>query len=688
MKTDLQGRVRNTRLAASHGLLPLFEAIVNSIDAISERGTSNGKITVTIHRSQEELDKDAHGNRILQISDFSVQDNGTGFTDRNLESFETLDTQVKADMGGKGVGRLIWLKAFESAHIESRYIEGDEVRKRQFDFVLNRDGVSNIEEETLSHLDPKRTEPETTVRLVGFVDRYRAASPKSADVIARRIVEHCMEYFVLDDAPEMWLEDPEEDEADIDLNELFEDEYKYASQRRDFDVEGHPLSIQDVLLRADADVEHRVGLCAHNRVVREIHVERKIPHLGGRLYLDGEPVVYSGFVSGELLDEKVEPTRTGFALDRRGELSLQGTVAWEDLRDAVVEQVGSYVRPITEEARERSLEKTERYVSTEAPRYRPTLRYRRDEVAEIPADATDTEREKRLHGIYTEMKHKLFEEAQTELDREDGANGAGDIEKLQARHEELFEQLQEVTKSELAEYVLHRRVILEFFRKRLNLQESGDYSYESDLHGIFFPQHTTSDEIDYDEHNLWILDERLAYHQYLASDKRFDSHEGPYDVDSEDRPDLVVYNNAMAFSDEDHDISSVVIVEFKRPERTEYTEDENPITQVKQYVRQIREGKAKDANGRTIRVPENTPFYCYIVATLTPELETLADFNDFKTLPDGEGYFRYHSQWRAYIQLISYEKVWKDAKRRNQVFFDKLGLPNIRRNGKGASPAG
>lgn len=47
MMTNLHGRLRNTPLPKSHGLLPLFDAVVNSIHAIEEAGVSmvDGRIT-------------------------------------------------------------------------------------------------------------------------------------------------------------------------------------------------------------------------------------------------------------------------------------------------------------------------------------------------------------------------------------------------------------------------------------------------------------------------------------------------------------------------------------------------------------------------------------------------------------------------------------------------------------------
>lgn len=50
MNTDLIGRLRNTKLPRKSALMPLFEAVVNSILAVSEADTRDGLITITIER--------------------------------------------------------------------------------------------------------------------------------------------------------------------------------------------------------------------------------------------------------------------------------------------------------------------------------------------------------------------------------------------------------------------------------------------------------------------------------------------------------------------------------------------------------------------------------------------------------------------------------------------------------------
>ena len=41
---------------------------------------------------------------------------------------------------------------------------------------------------------------------------------------------------------------------------------------------------------------------------------------------------------------------------------------------------------------------------------------------------------------------------------------------------------------------------------------------------------------------------------------------------------------------------------------------------------------------------------------------------------DNEGYFVTLPEGNGYVEIISYDKLVRDAKRRNRVLFEKLGL--------------
>jgi hypothetical protein len=69
--------------------------------------------------------------------------------------------------------------------------------------------------------------------------------------------------------------------------------------------------------------------------------------------------------------------------------------------------------------------------------------------------------------------------------------------------------------------------------------------------------------------------------------------------------------------------------------------DENTVEQVLRYIRKIKEGTAKDKDGKTINVGA-IPFYAHILCSLMPRIKAIADNHDFVKTPDNEGYFRYH----------------------------------------------
>ena len=94
-----------------------------------------------------------------------------------------------------------------------------------------------------------------------------------------------------------------------------------------------------------------------------------------------------------------------------------------------------------------------------------------------------------------------------------------------------WEEYNDAGKANLAKYIVNRKLMLELLEDALKRQATGKYSREELVHRIMFPLRRTSDDVAYDEHNLWILDEKLAYHAYLASDLPLNKVQ-PLDFDS------------------------------------------------------------------------------------------------------------------------------------------------------------
>jgi hypothetical protein len=323
---SLKGKLRNTRLAASNALFPLYEAVVNSIHAIHEArdarqlSPTQGRIVITLERDRSqrvlrdsERTTQFHVNAPVQS--VTVCDNGIGFNAVHFQSFQTSDTTQKLALGGRGIGRFLWIKAFERAEITSTYRHEDGTkRRRRFDFSLGGEGIER-------HEDAPAEEDatfETCVRLLNMEKTYAQHFPKHADVIARRIVEHCVEFFVVGQAPGMELVDPENGER-TDLNELFAAEIRSKHEAEAFSVKGKPLQMTHVMLAAGHGGKHQVHFCANRRVVLSEPLERHVPNLPSTLLDPSEerPFVYAGYVAGTHLDETVSPDRSDFEMPHK-----------------------------------------------------------------------------------------------------------------------------------------------------------------------------------------------------------------------------------------------------------------------------------------------------------------------------------------------------------------------------------
>ena len=205
MEQSIPGKVRNTQVSFFKPLVPLFEAISNSIDAIQEANETDGLIEIDIIRDNKQLFNGSEANidrQLAEIKGFVIHDNGIGFNERTYHEFNTADTTYKSEYGGKGVGRFTWLKTFKQIEIESQFLEDDHYKLRKFKFVLKGDGIEGHECTNVPGGQRK-----TSVHLVDYLEKYRNNCPKTDEVIAAFIVEEFLDVFVGSSCPKILLHD-------------------------------------------------------------------------------------------------------------------------------------------------------------------------------------------------------------------------------------------------------------------------------------------------------------------------------------------------------------------------------------------------------------------------------------------------------------------------------------------------
>jgi hypothetical protein len=127
-------------------------------------------------------------------------------------------------------------------------------------------------------------------------------------------------------------------------------------------------------------------------------------------------------------------------------------------------------------------------------------------------------------------------------EKDENVKGSQKYKDLQAMY---VEKAHEIAQSRLAQCVIHRKIILDLLEAQISCKE-GLFPKEEKIHEIIFPMRKTSDEVSTDRQNLWIIDERLAFHRFLASDKPIKTFSS--NNDAKDEPDLFILNYPGVFA--------------------------------------------------------------------------------------------------------------------------------------------
>ncbi|MDI9094701.1 ATP-binding protein [Providencia hangzhouensis] len=669
LQTNLKGRLRNTSLPKNHGLMPVFEAVVNSIHSIEEMNNlPDGKITLRINRAtQVNLDLDIKSQP--PIIGFTIIDNGCGFNEINVKSFKTLDSDHKIDKGCRGVGRLMWLKAFDLVEIESHFFDIDsKLKKRIFRF----NDKSGIHGEKL--VEATSQQPGTIIKLINFDENLRKHVPSRGLSIANQLLEHVLWYFVRQgSAPKILLEDLGEI---FDLDNLLEEHMHASAFIETITIRDHPFDLTHIKFRASVNKKHQLALCAANRLVKEESIQGKLPGLYAKISDSSGEFTYTCYVSSEYLNQHVRSERTSFDITEDVE-DMLNEVTFKDIREAILARTKEYLQDVLTKNVSAGKVRVDDFIDNHAPRYRPIANYVPEDLLIVDPEKSDKELELHLHAQWYEVERQLVSEGHDIMQPQNKEH----VEEYKERLSEYLRRAGDLKKSDLANYVSHRKVIIDLLQKSIERLEDGKYAREDMIHELIMPMRKDSGEIFLDSCNLWLIDERLAFHNYLASDKTLNSM--PITGNSSTKePDLLsmkVFDNPLLVNDQNSfPLASITVVEIKRPMRNDMREgeDKDPIDQALSYLERIREGKVTTKNGRPIPGNNDIPGYCYVLCDLTESMHRRCRRGNLRITSDGMGYFGYNEPSHAYIEVISFDQLVKAAGERNRAFFDKLGLPS------------
>ncbi len=666
---DLASEVKRATLPEGlHGFLfPLFEAVSNSLHSIEERWGDDveqkGRIEIEISSVDRQI---------------VIADNGVGFDEKNLAAFLTPLTGNKFERGGKGFGRFIAFRIFREVFYSSRQVDSSgAVTSGTYSYkpFANDDNLVEIAEDAGAgehRFDTGLTalmrspfeESEDYFDVAGH--RYQGES--AGDSIAAAMLDHFLIEFIQKKVPQQSL--LVVDDVRINLYNRFNDSLSLGGSRIEYLEIGEKSRKFDFSYFKVGEAQakkHRLYFYANNRAASDLEnissgVNDK-PFVeayktGPRRYFYLVAVSSDFFVSSQSRDR---------ITNLHGKIVRDGIK--KSIRDHLVALAKQHILEIestyTSERRAKMVADIEHLIAVD-PLLRRGLGDRSPEEFVRKRSITET-REQLAQDLFVERFRKKFDFSKLPQD--------ASVEQL----EHLVKtQIPADAKEALAVYVAYRNHVITIFRELLKKQEEG-LATEDKVHALIYPRYKDSDEIDYSSHNLWLLDDDLAYAQYISSDRTPD---GNYRAKGEYAHDLLVNNQ-----------NELMVVEMKRPQKTGYSTardiaTNNPVDQLKRQISDIREkGRIKTSAGREILVPPDTMVRGYVLADWNDSLQSYLRMEDFViTNYGGQMAYRYFQTLNLMLEVVAFDRLVDRATNRNEAFVQMLeGRSTYDRKPKGES---
>ena len=617
-------------------LQPLYEAIVNSVHAKATK--------IDIEISQE------NG----YVKDYSISDDGEGFTEHNIKSFSRLWSNLKNEPGALGSGRLMYLRVFEYVDIKS--FTGTKQVDIHFDKDFNPNSIPKMDDISKSG---------TALVFQNLQDDYIRSEVFDLDIIKEKIFYELLPLFskILKDTTknisiningQEWITSQNIEEQFQELN----------LEHVDFELSSSFSLLPETFTLFYNITDDGLGKLhqfygAAGRKVRNFITRvklRKLPNNASGIFC----------LTSDYLDVRVRDDRRDFKiLATEHNPSDTNPISFVDINTRLQIELNNIVfQKFPDFHNEFNIKK--QHVIQENPHLAEYINdvknatFTKDEIVESAL--------KKMRESFdaTQKSIKSFKE---------------NIIQKRSFDEKEFEKITKTfTKTgrdQLATYIAYRQTILEMLETIISQTDVDKQEFkEKSIHELYMPLGVTSEEYAKYGTNVWIFDDKYMSYLYAASDSQIHkirekfaeeykeayNEEIPDDVNDGDRPDLVVF-----FSDEhEEEQKDVLIVEFKKYNAS-YHEKIKAINQMEIYASVLAD---TIQNVRSI--------FAYTIVEIDEKYRTYltrtAGFQE-NSLGENEhisSYYNYNGHIKAHLHVMSFDQVVLDAKKRNQVFLDIL----------------
>jgi hypothetical protein len=604
----------------------LFEAITNAVHA-------NAKSILCVLNSYDTptLNDTIVANK--KVDTIKIIDDGDGFNEDNYNSFCKYRTEFKKTLGGKGVGRFVFLKVYQNVNYKSRLESSQEEISFKFDLDFDTDNVKKVSVETDANL--------TEIVLSNLTPQYRNPN-KYLDSRIDLDLDTIREKVLLNLIPTLFFYKKKNLSVNIEFVDSTTSKSLSITQADIPDFKEKPFQIKDKEGKSyDFTLNHMINnvngnlnafYCANNRTVCQFSdkdFNMTLPSGYSGFFLLESPYLNS-HVNNERNDFDIWPIRT----------DLFSTLSWDLINTHLKTQVSEIVKDGIPEAEELNTAKLQ-----DIQKERP---YLTNYIEENDIDIAG----------FLDKKH-IIEKAKKRFDtaKEKVLTNAG---KREYSDQELQDAIQ-IAQNELVSYINDRAQVLERLRTLVDKKEK----VESIIHNLFMEKQTDDNYYSIGRNNLWLLDDRFTTYSYAASDKKISEvlsslGEGIEDIDNiNDRPDLSLFfshnpNNTQRLKS--------VLVEIK-PFDFANKPDRKKFQGVQQLIDYVKAFKTRE------KIDE---IYGFLITDVDLKHSERLIGDGYTPLYSQESpiYHRFYDKLGISIYVVSAKTLIIDAEARNKVFLD------------------
>lgn len=495
VKPDMLAVLERTHFSntAHNFLLPVIEAISNSLHSIEEKyhdqARSKGEIQVIFHQPND-----------LKQFKVKVSDNGIGLTPDNFRSFKTPFSGHKLKRKGRGFGRFVSFKIFDSIQYSSRYFDAPDMRFRSFLFDLSKENEFIFTDDHDSFVD---TGASVTLG-VPHEDWNGQLESLTEEVVSNEISGEFLPHFLYGWLPSIVIKYGARES--FNLRDKFKDIFVQAdSGTLTCDIEGVAESIDFSIARiprSNVYKTHCLLFSAADRIVgnpRDLSNKIGEPHF---INEKDEKYIVIGVVRSDAFDRRLD--------DSRARINISPTV---------IETIVSLVSDQIERLEQGQIQKIKREQEVDlegALRENPILRagLRGKGIAEYVKSKPNNWSAEQFISDLAILRYRDTEDLTKAI-----AAAAANPENYAKNLQEIAGKLDQSKKDALAEYVLHRKSVIELVEAARKFQTDGRRAPEDQIHELVFRRFADNKSVQYFQHNLWLIDDALAFLPYVSSDR-------------------------------------------------------------------------------------------------------------------------------------------------------------------------